>query len=912
MSNRPLNVVTTKWGIQWAGLIALGILIWWGGPMLNFGDKAPLALTANRLLTILLVVIIWLTYHLITLTRANQTDLSLMAELSVAHEDPAKAFVTDAQNEEAAQLQQKFQVALRQLKESQTREKFSQKYIYQIPWYVIIGAPGSGKTTLLTNSGIQFPIKEKTGHTTIRGIGGTRNCNWLLSDEAIFIDTAGRYSTQDSHKTIDAAAWKRFLELLKKYRPQRPINGVMFTLSLSDLLTWSEEELGRYARTLRHRAMELYDHLGITIPIYMILTKCDLIAGFNEFFEDLDIEKRGQVWGFTFPMDPRSPLKLAPTYLEKLLNRLEKRRLSRIQQERDLSRRGLILDFPQQMDLVKPLLARFLKEAFHGSRYEPRPLLRGVYFTSGTQQGTPIDRVMSRLAGAFGLDVQKLPVFSGHVKSYFISKLIQDVILPESELAGVDRGLIRRRTLLNWGINGIVLGLATIFIGLWLTSYTHNQMALKQITGYLDHYETLQAEVSKGKSDVKLLLDRLNTVAEADKVYEQQFWWEGFGVYQGKKLKWGVERIYHKLLVFDLLELIRTRIEFHLKRYLKSSDNQADHAELLELLKIYLMLGMPERMQPAVLHDWAVLDLSTLFENGSTDQQDIQAHLDQLFQLPIDAVPLDQKLISRSRELLKNTPLYENLYSGLKSHMLQDTRYDFHLKDILGAAALSIMTTRNGQSPEELTIPGWYTLEGYREVFGKKGPELIQEAIQQNWVLGLSQDNEKLDQEKLFRKLQNLYFEDYERQWIGLLDNLKVKSVGSLNQAIHITDSLAGPETPLKPILLVFCKQTAIVYATHSEGNGTLLTGMDGKNGSAQAGSSLRQYRELRELFAPKTNKVLPMDEVLHQLSKLRDAMLKGTPNSVSNIMAQTRRQFTQLPNPLKNWLLPLTDVKII
>ncbi len=912
MSNRPINVIHTKWGVQWAGLVALAILIWWGGPLLNFGDKAPLALTANRLLTILLVVIVWLTYHLIALTRANQTDLSLMAELSAAQKDPAKAFVADAQNEEADQLQQKFQTALRQLKESQTREKFSQKYIYRIPWYVIIGAPGSGKTTLLTNSGIQFPIKEKTGHTTIRGIGGTRNCNWLLSDEAIFIDTAGRYSTQDSHKSIDAAAWKRFLELLKKYRPQRPINGVMFTLSLSDLLTWSEEELGRYARTLRHRAMELYNHLGITIPIYMILTKCDLVAGFTEFFEDLDIEKRGQVWGVTFPMDPRSPLKLAPTYLEKLFIRLEKKRLSRIHQERDLGRRGLILDFPQQMELVKPLLARFLEEAFHGSRYEPRPLLRGVYFTSGTQQGTPIDRVMSRLAGAFGLDVQKLPVFSGHVKSFFISKLIQDVILPESELAGVDRGLIRRRTLLHWGINGILLGLATIFIGLWLTSYTHNKISLNKVTGFLDHYETLQTEVSKGNNDIKLLLDRLNTISKADQVYEQQFWWEGFGIYQGKKFKWGIERIYHKLLVFDLLELVRTRVEFHMKRYLKSTDHQADHLELLELLKIYLMLGMPERMEPAVLHDWAVLDLTTFFENGSADQQDIQAHLDQLFQRPIDAVPLDQKLVARARDLLKHTPLYENLYFGLKSHMLQDSRYDFHLKDILGAAELSIMTTRNGQSPEEITIPGWYTLDGYREVFGKKGPELIQEALKQNWVLGGSSDRKQLDKEKLFRKLQNLYFADYERQWIGLLNNLKVKSVGNLNQAIHITDSLAGPETPLKPILLTFCKQTAIVYATQSEADGTLSAGMDRKKGYGQASSSLRQYKDLRALLTSRTDKVAPLDKVLLQLAALRDAMLRGTPSYLSSIMTQSRSQFARLPNPLREWLLPLTDEGVI
>ena len=112
----------------------------------------------------------------------------------------------------------------------------SKDFLYELPWYVFIGGPGSGKTTALINSGLRFPLAEKTGAGSIQGIGGTRNCDWWFTDEAVLIDTAGRYTTQDSHQESDKNAWQGFLGLLKKTRPRRPLNGIFLTVSVPDLL----------------------------------------------------------------------------------------------------------------------------------------------------------------------------------------------------------------------------------------------------------------------------------------------------------------------------------------------------------------------------------------------------------------------------------------------------------------------------------------------------------------------------------------------------------------------------------------------------------------------------------------------------------------------------------------------------
>ena len=55
----------------------------------------------------------------------------------------------------------------------------------------------------------------------VPGVGGTRNCDWWLTEEAIYLDTAGRYTSQlQSRKE-----WQAFLQNLGSLRRQRPLFG---------------------------------------------------------------------------------------------------------------------------------------------------------------------------------------------------------------------------------------------------------------------------------------------------------------------------------------------------------------------------------------------------------------------------------------------------------------------------------------------------------------------------------------------------------------------------------------------------------------------------------------------------------------------------------------------------------------
>ena len=271
---------------------------------------------------------------------------------------------------------------------------------------MFIGAPGSGKTTAILNSGLTFPLEQRVGKGALRGVGGTRNCDWWFADEAVFLDTAGRYFTQDSDAATDRTGWQEFLALLRKYRKRRPINGVILTISTQDLMVQGDEGREGHVEAARRRLAELSRELRIQLPVYVMVTKCDLVAGFAEYFDDLAQDGRAQVWGVTFPYEQTLSGQAAqafPAEFEALITRLNARLFARLEDERDARRRARIFAFPQQMAGLRDLLAQFVGEVFTSTRFDQPVLLRGVYLTSGTQDGTQIDRLLGAIGRRFGL-----------------------------------------------------------------------------------------------------------------------------------------------------------------------------------------------------------------------------------------------------------------------------------------------------------------------------------------------------------------------------------------------------------------------------------------------------------------------------------------------------------------------------
>ena len=321
--------------MRWVAIV-LGLLVllavWVAGILVpDLRWIAELVTAAILFIVLLVLVVRWL--------RARMKAAAIERDLlkHAAANDPDK-------RPEIVALRAEMSRAVAALKRGKSGLRGGRDALYRLPWYVIVGPSAVGKTTALERSGLSF-VSTEAGAPKIRGTAGTRNCDWWFSPEAILLDTAGRFATEDD----DHAEWMAFLDSLRRLRPDRPLDGLMVAVSVPDILNATEGEREQLARKLRDRLDEVLHRLEIVLPVYLVLTKADLIAGFVEFWSDFAKPQRSQVWGASFEVgDPRleQPAHAIEAELDDLETVLHARVLQRLPLERSPERRARIMQFP--------------------------------------------------------------------------------------------------------------------------------------------------------------------------------------------------------------------------------------------------------------------------------------------------------------------------------------------------------------------------------------------------------------------------------------------------------------------------------------------------------------------------------------------------------------------------------------
>ena len=540
-----------RWAAGLAAWAAFSSALWFAGDMLAILER-PL----ERVVAIAAVGFAWLAWELRRARTALRENERLLEGLvgGIAGQDSA-----ERASHELSVLRKRFEEALETLRRARFRGADGERRtVRELPWYVFIGAPGSGKTTALLNAGLRFPLGDPRAGHTFQGVGGTRDCDWWFTDQAVLLDTAGRYTTQESDREADAAAWLGFLDLLKRFRPRQPLNGAIVTVSVADLVHWNDEELARYAAQVRERALELYARLGVRVPLYVLVTKADLLAGFNEFFSELDAGGRAQVWGATFDSTEVIAGSSAVARFDEEFARLERRLYAalpaRLQEERDLQRRAAIYRFPQQFRAAGPLVAAFLQQAFGAGWPHQGPLLRGFYFASGTQEGSPIDRVLGTLARSFNLERKVQPPALGAGKSFFLKRLLHEVIFGESGLAGIDPREERARGLARLAAYAALVSVTVALAATWTAGYFANRGMIAAARQAVDAARVdLAAAPSLKPGDEARLVAFLNRLRALKETASAAAWTSRFGLGPGAKLGAQADRAYRNALRESLL-----------------------------------------------------------------------------------------------------------------------------------------------------------------------------------------------------------------------------------------------------------------------------------------------------------------------------------------------------------------------
>lgn len=306
--------------------------------------------------------------------------------------------------------------------------------VYDLPWYIVIGDSGCGKTRLIEHSGLTFSRGRPEGYQL-----GTLNYNWWFTEDAIFIDMAGRLC--NPQEDADHKEWQGFLNTVAKGRPACPINGAIVCISAEHLLEDAPEKIEGDANTMLERLRDLQGKLGVTFATYVVVTKCDKILGFMQFFDraDRDVEVRNQMVGWTRPapftdlFDPES----FHGEFEHLYQRLNELRVRRLNDDAEEEELGMAYCLPEEFRELRDPLHTYLRVLFPPIK-NPRAIknlvARGVYFTSSVQQGSVIlKHLKERMGAEAGENIKPLEDLYGKAKQkpLFIKHLLIRKVFPE-------------------------------------------------------------------------------------------------------------------------------------------------------------------------------------------------------------------------------------------------------------------------------------------------------------------------------------------------------------------------------------------------------------------------------------------------------------------------------------------------
>lgn len=793
-------------------VLALAILVWFVGPVLSFGDSHPFDSVTLRWVLILLILAVWLGIEALRVWTIRRKSAQLIASLSQGGQDASMS------RAEAELLTTRFASAMTALKGANFGAAAGSSALYQLPWYMFIGAPGSGKTTSLINSGLRFPLaKAGESAAALSGIGGTRNCDWWFTDEAVLIDTAGRYTTQDSNATVDQAAWKTFLALLKRFRPRQPINGILVTLSVQDLLSFDLQERQRYAQVVRQRIEELQQELGLEFPIYVLVTKVDLVSGFNEFFATFDAEHRAQVWGITFGLDLKTRVaEPARSGFDKefpaLTGKLNSLLFQRLQDERDADRRAVMYPFPQQFAALGPLIGEFLEGAFGESKLQTRAIVRGLYFTSGTQQGAPIDRLLSTLSSSLNLSNGKAraPSPVGASKAFFITRLLKEVVFPEAALAGFSE---KRETTLRRVSLGLLAGAVVLsfgFVSATCVSYFRNRDALATAQPVSARaQQALIAITAPAPDDLPQMVDALTLLTQVPVAVNDPVdappWAMRSGLYQGYSVADRVGERYRVALQQGLLP----RVALQLEQVMIAPQTKPE--QVYAALKTYLMLYTPN-MEPrwfvdSVSEAWAVS-----YPRPVVDVAKI--HLEALIQIP--SLQLSRfhernvAVVAKARERVAGLSIVDRTYAMLRG-MPTGQAGALRLSEIVGPAGVGVFARASGVSMAE-PIPAIFTREGYRSAVRGKLAEIVRAfAREEEWVMGdRTSGLGKTPADQIIVEVQRRYFAEYKATWDGVLKDVGLRKLTGLKDALATAQVLSQADSPLRKLVMAADEQTRL------------------------------------------------------------------------------------------------------
>ena len=564
---------------------------------------------------------------------------------------------------------------------------------------MVIGNKNSGKSSLLQNSDLNLFKKDKEKQKD------NSDLDFLFSDKAVMLNCNFLFQNK---------MWTHFLSLIKRIRPKMPINGIIYTLSLKELIkAFENNTLGDIALCMQEKINELYNKLGFIFSVTLIITKIDKIPGFSDFFTSLDPKEKDESLGTNSAE--------YEVFLEEIYHKLARLRLDKISKTENIKSKIKIYAFPEKfkhyMEITKNFLDLLLKESIYREKVD----LHGIYLTAN-------------------IKTEK------ENTSYFVNNIFKRIIFSGSDpLLIKDKNIFKRLQQSSKLPAYIILCSALVF----LTFVFFKNIAL------INKGETIAKNLASDSSLKNLLLaNNFYQIIKEEKVH---FCFR-LGLYGADIQTEQLKQMLLYVLKNKFLQALGKELTDKLIKY--SKEPITNRGAYYNALEAYLLLSGAKNIginQSAyiLMYYWKeILKKQEIFIPINKNLM----NLIYLFLNQKAKWSLDQKLVNKARQKLYIENDVVNLYAGM----------DFFSRIKLPPLSLKdLMGKKNKSFSSDYKIPSFYTLKGLDEIMK---PSLMKiTKTKRDWVLNIPiSKNAKY-------QIENLYLDNYKKAWLKFLNSITIQ-----------------------------------------------------------------------------------------------------------------------------------------
>ncbi|HEX2548703.1 MAG TPA: ImcF-related family protein, partial [Gammaproteobacteria bacterium] len=611
---------------------------------------------------------------------------------------------------------------------------------------------------------------------------------------------------------------------------------------------------------------------GKQLPIHFIITKCDLIPGFKEFFSESSTDEISQNFGITIPslMANENIHEVFNERFNALIKRLNKHLITRLHQERNIFARPYIKDFPLHIEHLKEHIAQLIK-----SLQQAKLPLRSVHLTSAAQ---PVEDMHATIIDTDdttrSLSILGTPPVQE--RAYFIRQFLLHTMLaitPSISSKNSTRDLWPRR--ITYAISVTLILTAAIILG---QDFKHSIDATYAIQNHLSEYQSTLKQNQQGAYLTKEALNLLNVLQKSEEEASHSIFYSKQAIQASTKL-------YHEALQAIVLPQIKNYLEKDLRN---AQNKKAEN--IYPILKAYIMLNDKNHFDP----NFIAKTLTQLAPN-TVDKKTIFAltqHVKTALRNQV-YVKLDTNLIWQIRKEFYRLPKTELAFILLKN--MDDNNID---KSIELGTHLSHMPVLMSKALEP-QIPAMYTEKSFQKIISHEINQAIDEIYEGNWILG-NNPIEPTDEEiiALTTEVHTQYIEKYVDIWESLLANIEIRTPQNLREMDTMLSTLTSHQSPLLQLLHTIRQNTNFAPILDASPKlqklGVLLTDTN-NNGLYDIFVSLQKlHNEL---------------QVMLQANNAQGAIFAATVKRTQSIpendtLARLRTISESSPEPLKSWLV--------